>query len=131
MPISYDIDRALRLVITTPKGVLTDEEIFSYQQEVWSRPENGGYDELIDMAGVTEIDFISVERVSELANLSSSMDTPSSPSKLAIVATAELHYGLGRMYQTHREMSRQSTKVVRLFRTREEALKWLGVSGEL
>jgi hypothetical protein len=36
MPIRYDIDRGQRLVIATAQGVLTEGEIFNYQQEVWS-----------------------------------------------------------------------------------------------
>jgi hypothetical protein len=128
MPISYDIDRDQRLVIATPHGVLTDAEVFGYQQEVWSRPETNGYDELIDMTGVSRIEFISPDRVTELANLSAGMDAPASPSKLAIIATADLHFGLGRMYQARREIARQSTKVVRVFRSRQEALQWLGVT---
>ena len=43
MPITYDIDREQRLVLATPRGVLTDAEIFGYQQEVWSQPEVNGY----------------------------------------------------------------------------------------
>jgi hypothetical protein len=128
MPITYHIDHDQRVVVAIPHGVLTDADVFAYQQEVWSRPDTRGYDELIDMTGVSQIEFISADRVSDLANLSASMDSPASPSKLAIIAKAKLHFGLGRMYQTHREMARQSTKVVRVFRDRQAALQWLGVS---
>jgi hypothetical protein len=80
------------------------------------------------MTGVSDIEFVSPDRVAKLANLSSSMDAPDSPSKLAIIATSDLHFGLGRMYQAHREMAKQSTKAVKVCRSREVALKWLGVS---
>ena len=128
MPITYQIDRERRLVITTGRGVITDADVFGYQQEVWSRPENSAYNELIDMTGVSDIEFISPDRVAKLAKLSSSMDAPGSPSKLAIIATSDLHFGLGRMYQSHREMAKQSTKAVKVCRSREAALEWLGVS---
>ena len=128
MPITYYIDRDQRLVVATPQGVLTDADVFGYQQDVWSRPDTRGYDELIDMTGVSRIEFVSADRVSRLAELSGSMDSPVSPSKLAIIATADFHFGLGRMYQTHREIAKQSTKVVRVFRARQEALQWLGAS---
>jgi len=126
MPITYHIDRNQRLVIATPHGVLTDADVFGYQEEVWSREDTMGYDELIDMTNVSKIEFISADRVSHLADLSGRMDSPAFPSKLAIIATSDLHFGLGRMYQTQREMARQSTKVVRVFRARPEALQWLG-----
>ena len=127
MPITYQIDRERRLVIATGRGVITDAEVFGYQQEVWSQPENSAYDELIDMTGVSHIEFVSPERVAKLANLSSSMDAPGSPSKLAIIVANDLHFGLGRMYQSHREMAKESTKTVRVFRNEEAALEWLGV----
>ncbi len=125
MPISYTIDRGERLVTATPYGVLTDADIFAYQQAAWSGPETTGFDELIDMAGVTEVEFVSADRVSELARLSGSMDAPDRPSRLAIVAASDHHYGLGRMYQAYREMASPGTKIVRVFRSREEALAWL------
>jgi hypothetical protein len=128
MPIRYDIDRDQRLVIATVQGVLTEAEIFNYQREVWSQPENSGYGELIDMTAVSEIESATPSGMSRLADLSSSMDAPDSPSKLAIVATSNLHFGLGRRYQARREMARKSTKVVSVFRGRQEALEWLGVS---
>jgi len=89
MPITYYIDRDQRLVVATPQGVLTDADVFGYQQDVWSCPDTRGYDELIDMTGVSRIEFVSADRVSRLAELSGNMDSPVSPSKLAIIATAD------------------------------------------
>jgi hypothetical protein len=54
------------------------------------------------------------------------MDAPQTPSKFAIVARADLHFGLGRMYQSFRGSNHQSTKSVGVFRNREEAMEWLG-----
>jgi predicted phage-related endonuclease len=126
MPVTYQIDHDQRLVIATPHGKLTDADIFGYQQEVWSRLEVRGYNELIDMAGVSEIEFISTKRVAFLADLSASMDPPALASKLAIIATTDLHFGLARMYETYRETAKQGTKAVRVFRNRSEAARWLG-----
>ena len=127
MPIIFKIDHDQRLVIAKPQGVLTDADVFGYQQEVWSRPEVRGYNELIDMAGVTEIEFVSTKRIAFLADLSASMDPPALTSKLAIIATTDLHFGLARMYETYRETAKQGTKTVRVFGNRNEALEWLGV----
>jgi hypothetical protein len=126
MPIRYSIDRAQHLVIATLHGVLTDADIFGYQQAAWSGPETQGFDELVDMTEVAMVEFVSVERMAELATLSGSTDAPSAASKLAIVAVRDYHYGLGRMYQAYREMAKQSTKVVQVFRDRASALAWLG-----
>jgi hypothetical protein len=128
MPITYHIYHDQRLVVVTPDGVLSDADVFNYQKEVWSRPETKGYNEFIDMTGVSQIDFVSADRVNYLAEISGRMDSPESPSKLAILATSEVSYGLGRMYEAYRNMTKPGTKVVRVFRTRQEALQWLDVS---
>jgi hypothetical protein len=128
MPIPYHIYHDKRLVVATPSGVLTDADVFDYQQEVWSQPDTRGYNEFIDMTGVSQIDFVSADRVNYLAEISGRMDSPESPSKLAILATSELSFGLGRMYEAYRNMTKPGTKVVRVFRTRQEALQWLDVS---
>lgn len=127
MPIPYEIDHNRRLVVAKPHGVMTDTEVFEYQQQAWSRPDTCGYNELIDMTAVTRIELVSGDRVTELAKLSSSMDPPALSSKLAIIARSDFHFGLARMYQARRETAAQSTKEVRVYRSRREALEWLGV----
>jgi hypothetical protein len=128
MAIEHRIDHARRLVLARVRGTLTDEEIFAYQHEVWSRPDVAGYDELVDMGDVEHIALPSAERVRQLASLSTDMDTPTT-GKLAIVAPKDFEFGLGRMYQAYREMESRGTKQVRVFRSMELALEWLGMRG--
>lgn len=130
MPITYQIEHDLRLVVAAPHGKLVDSDIFRYQQEVWTRLDTKGYDELIDMTGVSEIEFISKNRVAFLADLSASMDPPGLVSKLAIIATTDLHFGLARMYEAYRETTKQGTKLVRVFRNRNDAIQWLGLGSK-
>ena len=127
MPIEYTIDHGRRLVIAKANGTLTDEDVFGYQQEVWSRPEVDGYNELVDMSQVDSIDLPSVNRVRELANLSAGMDNRSSASRFAIVAPTQIAFGLGRMYEAYRNLDDRSTKEVGVFRSRDEALTFLGI----
>ncbi len=126
MPIEYTIDHDRRLVRVKVCGTLADGEVFGYQREVWSRPEVAGYNELIDMNEAQRIEVPSPERVRELASLSASMDDRASASKLAVVAPGDLAFGLGRMYEAHRNLNVHSTKTVAIFRTMPEALTWLG-----
>jgi hypothetical protein len=127
MPIHYQIHTDKRLVVARGSGVFTDEDVFRYQREVWSRPEVAGFDELVDMTAVESIAVPSAARVRDLAALSASMDPPSAPSRMAIVAPQDIAYGLGRMYEANREMDERSTKKVEVFRTLEEALAFLGI----
>jgi len=47
------------------------------------------------------------------------------------VASENLAFGLGRMFQAHRELDRRSTREVGIFRTMEEALAFLGLDHAL
>jgi hypothetical protein len=128
LPIEYFLDHERRLVVVRAIGTLTDEDVFGYQHEVWSRPDVQGYDELVDMTDVERIALPYAERVQDLAHLSVSMDTRSRASHLAVIAPSDVAFGIGRMYQTYRELDPQSTKQVGVFRTREEALAFLGIA---
>jgi hypothetical protein len=125
--IEYRIDHDRRVVFVAGHGTLTDEDVFTYQREVWSRSEVAGYDELMDMTQVREIALPSMGRARELASLSARMDAPDRQSKFAIVATSELAFGLGRLYESYRELETKSTKEVAVFRSMPEALNWLGI----
>jgi hypothetical protein len=126
MPIDHEVDHEHRLVIAKGRGVLTDQDVFEYQRGVWSRPELAGYDELIDMSAVAEIDVPSFQRIRELAQLSAAMDGDAVPSRLAIVAPEDFAFALGRQYEAHRELDKRSTKTVSVFRLIGDALAWLG-----
>lgn len=127
MPFTYQVRPDKRLVVTQGHGVITDEDIFGYQLEVWSRPDVQGFDELVDMTAVEHIALPSPERVRDLAMLGAKMDSPSGSSRFAIVAPQDFAFALGRMYGAHREMHPKNTKQVEVFRTRDEALKYLGI----
>ncbi|MCI0409382.1 MAG: hypothetical protein L0191_12630 [Acidobacteria bacterium] len=130
MPIEFSFDHEKRLVRAKGQGTLTDEDVFSYQRDVWSLPEMAGYNELMDMSEVSQIALPSMERVRDLAKLSASMDVEKSGSKFAIVAPSDLAFGLGRMYEMYRDLQARSTKQVGVFRTLSAALEFLGLEGE-
>jgi hypothetical protein len=130
LPLEHRIDHRLRIVMTRAIGTLTDDEVFAYQHGVWSQPEVAGYDELIDMSDVEHVEVPSPDRIVRLASVSAGMDAPVPATRLAIVASRDFEFGLGRMYGAHREMDTRSTKRVAVFRTRPEALAWLGLDRE-
>ncbi|HJY79983.1 MAG TPA: hypothetical protein VKK81_02710 [Candidatus Binatia bacterium] len=130
MPIAYQIDHTQRLVDARAHGLLTDEDVFHYQREVWGRPEVVGYNEIVDVSNVSGIETESVERIRQLAELSAHMDPTSTLSKFAIVAPNPLYYDLGHLYQMYRELNAKSTKQVRVFEAREDALGWLDTAEE-
>lgn len=126
MPIDFDIDHERRLVTARGRGTFTYEDVYSYQMQVWGSAALTGYNELVDMTGVEEIQMPSMEAVPRLANLAAQMDPPDASSKLAIVAKDDFAFALGRMYETYRGLDPRSTKEVRVFRSLSEALAYLG-----
>jgi len=126
MPLDYEIDHERRLVRVTASGVITPDVLFGYQKAVWSDAAVAGFDELVDMSGVERVEAPSPSNVSALAGYSAKMDADAKPTKLAIVASGDLLFGLGRMYQAYREMKPGSSKEVAVFRTLPDALAWLG-----
>jgi hypothetical protein len=128
MPIQYLIDASQRVVFAKGRGILAEQDFFCFQQTVWSAPEVAGFDELIDMTETSDIVSPSPKRVQALADFAVKTDPPDVSSRLAIVAPDPLAYGLGRMYGIYRELNPKSTKTVAVFRSRPEALRWLGVN---
>jgi hypothetical protein len=129
MPIAYRIDHARKLVWAVASGVIGPQEMFDYQREVWARDDVRGYDELVDMRQVASLPSPTPESIRKLAELSASMDPPDQPGRFAIVASDDLAFGLGRMYQTHRGLVSPGGKQVSVFRTLAAALDWLGQAG--
>lgn len=127
MPIVYRIDHENRLLVARGYGVLTDADVFGYQRATGAESDVVEFDELMDMTEVTEIAMPSADRIQDLAAAAAQMDSPSVPSKFAIVAPGDLAYGLGRMFQAHREAQEGSTTEVGVFRTLAEALAFLGL----
>jgi hypothetical protein len=131
VPIEYRIVHQRRLVLAKGHGTLTDQDVFGYQRDVWSLPEVGGYDELVDMTQVEDIALPSTERVRALASFSADMDVPSKTSRFAIVAPTEFAFGLGRLYEILGSHDDRRTKEVRVFRSLDEAKAFLDISGTL
>ena len=131
MPIVFRVDQDARVIVAAGHGVLREADLFNYQREAWSRSDVAGFDELIDMTRVIEFAQPSAERIRDLAKLSAEMDNPVSRSRLAIVASGDFAFGLGRMFQAYRHLESSSTKEVGVFRTMEDALAFLRVDHPL
>ena len=130
MGIDYQIDEERRMVLAQGRGVVSPEDVFAYQREVWSRPEVAGFNELFDMSEVERIVPPSKGSVRDLADLAAGMDSSGCSSKFAIVAPEDLAFGIARMYESYREFDPRSTKEVAVFRTLAAAMKWLDAQAD-
>jgi hypothetical protein len=120
----YEIDKERRLITSTASGVITLPEIWAHQEKLDKDPDfDPSFAQLLDVTQVTKLKLSSedVRRVAESNTLSTN-------SRLAIVATSSLVYGMARMFQIFREM--KGEEKTRVFRDRDEALAWvLGKDG--
>jgi hypothetical protein len=125
MPLSYEIDHARKIIFTRASGILTPQDMFAYQKDVWGKHSLRSFHECVDMNDVTEIVGATEENMLSLASLAVQSDDPVHPTRLAIIARENLHFGLGRMYEAHRSMLPGQTRQVAIFRSRADALRWL------
>ena len=126
MPISCRINHLRRIVLAAGHGILTDQDVFTYQKTVWSRKDIAGYDELMDMTEVQQIVPPPAARIRQLAEVASKMESSNSTSKFAILAPSDVAYGYGRMFQAFRAYQDGGVRNVEVFRTAEEVLTFLG-----
>lgn len=126
MPINYEINEALKLVVASATGTLTGEEMMNYQLEAWSKETVRDFDEIVDVSGVEHFDYTSPANLQELTKLSAKMDWINYSKKFAIVAPSDIAFGLARMYQSYRETDVLTRKEVQVFRSMEQARQWIG-----
>jgi hypothetical protein len=128
MPAEHKIDTNIRCIITTWSGEAADraliEALAVYQRTIKSRPEYATFDEIVDFSNASNYD-LSVSGIQRLVELGSTTDAPGTRTKMAIVVTTPVAYGLARMYQAYRGFMPHGSKVLRVFRTNEDARNWV------
>ena len=124
MPISYRIDRQLRIIFTTAHGILTDDELLAHKHRLMRDPNfEAGMVELSDIRGVDQLAVTSegVRRFVEQDRLDADR---LGTYKLAIVAHQDVVFGMARMYET---LTGENRPAVAVFRNMGEAKAWLAI----
>ena len=120
MPISYQIDKDLKMVFASAEGVIGENHIREYQGVLANDSDfEPDFNSIFDLTDVTQF-TVTGEGNQRLAHT-----TPFTPeARRAYVAPEPLQYGMSRMYAVQTEPSGQNT---RAFKTMAEARKWLGL----
>ena len=123
MPITAEIDKFARLVVTTGTGQLTKTDFLAHIDVVWSDPAIVGFDELIDTFNA-DLSALTSEDIAALVKSGVSIDSAIS-SKLTLCVGTELGYGLGRMYGSMRDTHADNAREVKVFYDLDFAHQWL------
>lgn len=122
MPTSYTIDSARNLVYTMFSGATSDLDLIAHisalQADPRFRPDMA---ELVDLSAITRADVTS-------SGIRSVARTPlhARTARRAFVAPTDVLFGLTRMYQSYWNDGAEDRLAI--FRAREPALEWLGLS---
>ena len=124
MPWSYEIDPARRLIRTTLAGTFSAAEADALYLALRNDPAfDPTFSELMD-ATQADGSGISTGKVRQSAN----RNLFTGASRRAILVSNDLSFGLARLYSTHVDIN--GGPLVNVFRKREEALRWLGLTSE-
>lgn len=118
------IDPERRLVEIKATGTVTDDDVRSMGDRMRGDSSIApDFDQLFDASGVSEMTLSS----KEVRAMSAREPFFSTSSRRAIVAPDDLGFGMARMFELSRgELAGE----IRVFRTRREALVWLGLPPE-
>jgi hypothetical protein len=117
--VQYTIDKEQGLIITTAEGNVRFDDIKAHQDRLLADPDfDENFDQLIDTTGVTNIE-LSVRQVKVLAE----RRVVSPESRRAMVAPEPHIFGLGRMMEVYHQPFGEA----QVFRSRHEALQWIGI----
>lgn len=123
MPIGYRIDPQAKRVDTTHVGVVDDEEFLETYRRMYSDPAfDGGFDILVDLhqAESSPRGAQALKMIADLGRRSHGKQ--GRVPRIAIVASADLSFGLARMYEGY---AAEVPANIRVLRDREHALEWL------
>ena len=128
MPARHIIDDQKKLITTIWSGAAIDSDLIAalckYKEEIIMKGGYHSYNEILDFTGVDNYK-VTVEGIKQLAQIAVSTDVAGIKTKLAIIVTKPVAFGLGRMYQTYRSLMPGEGKEVCIYRTHREALEWV------
>ena len=124
MPITYRIDEARGLVITTATGTLTDKDILGLKSRLAADPLWAP--SMRELSDVRAIDRLEVTSAGVQKMVWRDEHLPSIREyRLAIIAPQDHVFGMARMYEM---LTNHSVPNVAVFRELDEALNWLSES---
>ena len=118
MPLTYTVDRGLRIVIARGNGVLSEEDLRSSWEMMQSDPSfNPSFAQLFDLSDVTDIE-VSIPAMARIAGSS----TAGPGARRAFVGINDVQYEVAKTFAALSEPHHQA---VHVFRDRAIAEAWV------
>lgn len=128
MPAKHTIDIKSQLLITSWKGDVTESEFIDvlrkYQKNIRSKSEYIGFNEILDLTEVTNI-HLSAGGLRRIGVIAAKTDSTDMVTKVALIVSSDLAYGLAVIYCACRSVLTNSNKTMRIFKKEGEAYKWI------
>jgi hypothetical protein len=122
VPISYEIDQARGLVLSTAGGILTDGDILSLKARLLADPRwSPGMRELADVRAIERLE-VTTDGVRRMAGHDAAFAPAIGSYRLALVVPRDEVFGMARMYQM---LTEPAVPYVGVFRDLAEAAAWL------
>ncbi len=126
MPAEHSTDHSAKIITTIWSGEATDSALLDAlqkYQETFAGHAYRGYNEIVDFGAAGSFK-LTVAGIRSIAQLAVKTDVDGARSKLAVVVSQPVAYGLGRMYETYRSLL-PGGKDVSVFKSYAEALRWI------
>jgi len=124
MAFTVSIELARRRVTSVWHGPVDRALLFDYVERVWADPGVRELDEVVDFRAVTDIDLPGAA-IAELAEYSRKLDNPRGYARSAVIASAQLAFGLSRMFASLRASVPENRREFRVFEDMASAERWL------
>ena len=128
MVANHHIDDTHKLIFTTWEGAATDADCTSamknYLVKFSGNAYYSHYNEMVDCRNVTHID-VTPAGICKLSKMASEFDKNRSHTKLALLVSSDLAYGMARMYELYRSAIPGTRKDIRVFKKENDALEWI------
>lgn len=128
MPYTYRIDTEHGIVLFKVTGVFTPEILFECLEVITSDPDfKPDFDHLVDLRDVSGFSPTASD-IQKRIHLDKKLKIPLGECKLAIVSSANLVFGMTRMYEM---LMDDAPPTVQTFKNFDEAINWLGIPKEI
>lgn len=126
MPVSYTYDEKDNFVYTKASGVLTDDDLKGFAEELAADPRiKTGLRELVDCRAVDSVKG-STDVLGYIIHINISNRHKYEGKRIAIVAPRELLFGLSKYFEVISHIDNAPFRI-EVFRTISEAREWLGI----